>query len=135
MQVRAGYDDDYSLPAERSRSSTPWAVSEPRAPVRHSVPVKTGGVFLGIAVAHELGVEFVATHATVRTMDQNVWPTAAYAQNAAQQLFKAGPCPSTDRVVGKPAQPWRWCRRIWNNVQRLPPEANNYMPANKGVER
>ncbi len=132
MQGRAGYNNTDSLPA---RFPGTWEVSEPRAPIRHLVPVEAAGVFLGVAVEHELGVKFVATHATVRTMDQSVWPTAAYAQNAAQQLFKAGPYPSTDRAIGKTARAWRWWRRIWNSVQRLPPEAENYMPAKRGVDR
>jgi hypothetical protein len=134
MAARAGYEDTYSLPAEENRLPGASAVSEPRVPIRHSVPIEADGVFLGVAVEHELGVRFVATHARVRTMDQSVWPNAAYAQSSAEQLFKAGPCPSTDPVIGKTPQTRHWLRRIWNSTQRQPTEEKYYIPASKGVE-
>lgn len=63
MQVRSGYDETSWLPVKGSRSLTAWRVSERCAAVRYSVPVEADGVFLGMAVEHKLGVEFVATHA------------------------------------------------------------------------
>lgn len=68
-----------------------WEARQPRVPMRHSAPVEVDGVFLGVAVEHELGVRFIAVHDRVREMDQSVWPTVKYAQCSAKQLFKAGP--------------------------------------------
>ena len=59
--------------------------------MRHSATVEVDGVFLGVAVEHELGVRFIAVHDRVREMDQSVWLTIQYAQRSAKQLFKAGP--------------------------------------------
>ncbi len=130
MQLRADDDDGGVLPAACSRLTR---ARETRAPVRDPVPVEVDGVFLGIAVAHEMGVQFVATHASVTAMDQSVWPSVAYAQSSAQQLFKAGLRGSIDRDSANQIQ--RWWRRIWGNVRRHPSAAGNYMPANIGVER
>jgi hypothetical protein len=120
MEVPAGYDDIYSLPAEESRTPSPWEISAPRAPVSRLVPVAADGVLLGVVVEHELGVKFVAMHERVTTMDQSVWPSAAYAQSSAQQLFKAGTCPSVDRDVGKNVLTGHWWRRIWNSLRHHP---------------
>ena len=63
---------------------------QPPIPMRHSSTVDVDGVFLGVAVEHELGVRFIAIHARVKDMDQSIWPTVQYAQRSAKQLFKAG---------------------------------------------
>ena len=39
-------------------------------PMRHSQPIQVNGVFLGIAVEHELGVRFIAIDALVTDMDR-----------------------------------------------------------------
>lgn len=72
-------------------SAIPWDARRPRVPMRHSVTVEVDGVFLGVAVEHELGVRFIAVHDRVREMDQSLWPTVQYAHSSAKQLFKAGP--------------------------------------------
>jgi hypothetical protein len=58
-------------------------------PMRHSRPVEVDGVFLGVAVEHELGVRFIAVDVRVNGMDQSIWPTLDYAYRSARQLFKS----------------------------------------------
>jgi hypothetical protein len=64
----------------------------PEKPVamRHSQPIQVDGVFLGVAVEHELGVRFIAIDGQVTDMDQSIWPTLDHAYRSARQLFKSG---------------------------------------------
>jgi hypothetical protein len=59
------------------------------ASIPQSQLIEMGGVFLGIAVEHELGVRFIAMDAQVTDMDQSIWPTLKYARRSAQQLFRS----------------------------------------------
>jgi hypothetical protein len=59
------------------------------SPARQSYPIEVGGVFLGAAVGHELGVRFVAVDVRVIEMDQSIWPNLGYAYRSVRQLFKA----------------------------------------------
>jgi hypothetical protein len=59
------------------------------APMRHSRPIEVDGVFLGVAVEHNLGVRFIAVDVRVNEMDQSIWPTQEYAYHSARQLFKS----------------------------------------------
>jgi hypothetical protein len=61
------------------------------APIPRSQLIEMGGVFLGIAVEHELGVRFIAMDERVTDMDQSIWPTLEYARRSAQQMFRSGP--------------------------------------------
>jgi hypothetical protein len=54
-----------------------------------SRPIVVGGVLLGTAIEHQLGVKFIATDDRVREMDQSVWPNVGYAHRSARQLFKS----------------------------------------------
>jgi hypothetical protein len=65
-----------------------WELRQPRVPMQHSATIEVDGVFLGVAVEHELGVRFIAIHAQVKDMDQSIWPTIQYAQRSARQLFR-----------------------------------------------
>jgi hypothetical protein len=58
--------------------------------MRHSQPIQVDGVFLGVAVEHELGVRFIAIDGQVTDMDQSIWPTLDHAYRSARQLFKSG---------------------------------------------
>jgi hypothetical protein len=58
--------------------------------MRHSQPIQVDGVFLGVAVEHELGVRFIAIDRLVTDMDQSIWPTLDHAYRSARQLFKSG---------------------------------------------
>ncbi len=60
------------------------------APMYRSRPVEVDGIFLGVAVEHELGVRFIAVDVRVREMDQSIWPNADYAYRSARQLLKSG---------------------------------------------
>ena len=51
--------------------------------------IESGGVTLGTAVTHELGVRFIATDVRVKAMDQSIWPSVRYARESAQQLFRS----------------------------------------------
>ena len=53
-----------------------------------SQAIAIGGVTLGTAVTHELGVRFIATDVRVKDMDQSIWPSARYAQESARQLLR-----------------------------------------------
>jgi hypothetical protein len=65
--------------------------SEDRSvPMRNSCPIEVDGIFLGVAVEHELGVRFIAVDVRVNEMDQSIWPTLDYAYRSARQLFKSG---------------------------------------------
>jgi hypothetical protein len=66
------------------------APNEKPVPMRHSQPIQVSGVFLGVAVEHELGVRFIAINALVTDMDQSIWPTLNHAYRSARQLFKSG---------------------------------------------
>jgi hypothetical protein len=58
--------------------------------MRHSQPIQVDGVFLGVAVEHELGIRFIAIDGLVTDMDQSIWPTLDHAYRSARQLFKSG---------------------------------------------
>jgi hypothetical protein len=60
----------------------PEAASRPYA-------IESGGVTLGTAVTHELGVRFIAADVRVKDMDQSIWPSVRYARESAQQLFRS----------------------------------------------
>ena len=55
--------------------------------LRDSEPIEVNGVFVGVAVTHQLGVRFIAANDRVGDMDQSVWPTSEYARQAARHLF------------------------------------------------
>ncbi len=55
--------------------------------LRDSEPIEVDGVFVGVAVTHQLGVRFIAANDLVGDMDQSVWPTLEYAHQAARHLF------------------------------------------------
>jgi hypothetical protein len=74
--------------SESPTAAVSWETQQSRVPMRHSTTTEVDGVFLGVAVEHELGVRFIATHAQVKDMDQSIWPTVRYAQRSAKQLFK-----------------------------------------------
>ncbi len=61
-----------------------------------SRPIEVDGVFLGAAVEHELGVQFIAVDARVSEMNQSIWPNLDYAYRSARQLFKS--CRSAECV-------------------------------------
>ncbi len=83
--------------ASNTRRSLGFEVSlranEKPVPMRHSQPIQVDGVFLGIAVEHELGVRFIAIDKLVTDMDQSIWPTFDHAYRSARQLFKSGRAP------------------------------------------
>ena len=58
-------------------------------PLRRSRRIEVDGVFLGAAIEHKLGVQFVAVDVRVTEMDQSIWPTIDYAYRSARQLFKS----------------------------------------------
>jgi hypothetical protein len=58
-------------------------------PLRHFRPIEVDGVFLGVAVEHELGVRFIGVNVRVNGMDQSIWPSLEYAYRSALQLFKS----------------------------------------------
>jgi hypothetical protein len=72
--------------------------SVPRASERPPQPIEVDGVLLGAAIAHALGVRFVAADARVSEMDQSIWPNVAHAFHSARQLFKSGARLSAVRV-------------------------------------
>ena len=78
---------DSTRPFEFGVSPAP---DEKPVPMRHSQPIQVNGVFLGVAVEHELGVRFIAVDALVIDMDQSIWPTLDHAYRSARQLFKSG---------------------------------------------
>ena len=135
MLAHAGYDDTDPLMAEQLRSPRSREKDRPRAPIGHPVPIEADGVILGMTIAHTLGVQFVATHAKVSSMDQSLWPSASYAESAALQLFKTGPRLSIDSGDGKNSRNWDLWRRIWTAAWHNPSPASHYMPANRAVER
>ncbi len=57
------------------------------ARLQGSEPIDVDGVFVGVAVTHQLGVRFIAANDLVGDMDQSVWPTLEYARQAARHLF------------------------------------------------
>jgi hypothetical protein len=65
--------------------------AEALPPIAQSQLIEIGGVFLGIAVEHALGVRFIAMDDRVADMDQSIWPTSDYARRSAQQLLCSGP--------------------------------------------
>jgi adenine/guanine phosphoribosyltransferase-like PRPP-binding protein len=67
----------------------PLTVGRSTAADRIARPIEYDGVFLGAAVAHELGVRFIAGNARVTEMDQSIWPNLEYAARSARQLFRA----------------------------------------------
>jgi hypothetical protein len=64
-------------------------VSRPSTAMSRPDAVEVGGVVLGITVAHELGVRFIATDDRVREMDQSIWPSVRYATKFVRQLFRS----------------------------------------------
>ena len=58
-----------------------------RVPMRTSHPIEINGIFLGAAVEHELGVQFIAVDPRVLEMNQSIWPTIDYAKSSARQMF------------------------------------------------
>ncbi len=96
MHIRNYRHDAASAPLSHGvPAAIPWESRQPRVPMRHSATIDVDGIFLGVAVEHELGVRFIAVHAQVKDMDQSIWPTVRYAQRSARQLFKAGPAQSS----------------------------------------
>ncbi len=55
-----------------------------------SVPIQVDGNLVGAAVRQEKGVRFIATDFRVAEMDQTLWPAAADALRAAEQLVRTG---------------------------------------------
>ena len=53
----------------------------------HSIEVD--GVVLCTVVPHELGVSLIAIDKRVANLDKSIWPTLEYAQDAAEQAFRA----------------------------------------------
>lgn len=123
------------LPVEQSLSSAPWERNRPRVRAVPSVPIEVKGVLLGVAVDHELGVQFLAADARVTAMDQSVWPSASYAQNSAQQLFNTRRPRSLELEHYGPSRFGRWWRRVRGSVWRDRPPQEHHMPANSGVDR
>jgi hypothetical protein len=78
-----------TLPWSRTIDTTSRQVASDRAQVRASEPIAVDGVFVGIAVTHQLGVRFIAVSGRVGDMHQSVWPTLDYARRAARQLFRS----------------------------------------------
>lgn len=60
-----------------------------RVQLRDSEPVEVDGVFVGVAVTHQLGVRFIAVNDRVGDMDQSIWPTLEYARRAARHLLRS----------------------------------------------
>jgi hypothetical protein len=52
-------------------------------------PIHAGGVHLGNAMQHLLGVQFFAVDHSMKDMDRSIWPSNAYAERAARQMFSA----------------------------------------------
>lgn len=71
-------------------AASPSPAAERPVPMRQSRPIEVDGVFLGAAVEHELGVQFIAVDVRVTEMDQSIWPTLDYAYRSARELFKLG---------------------------------------------
>ncbi len=69
--------------------SVPKDAGARRLPMQQSEPIEVDGVFLGVAVKHELGVRFIAVDRRVADMDQSIWPTLQYANSSARQLYKS----------------------------------------------
>ena len=53
----------------------------------YSTPIEVSGVYLGVAVAHDLGVRFIAADPRVTDMNESIWPNFDYAKRSARQLF------------------------------------------------
>ncbi len=59
-----------------------------------SIPVQVDGSLVGAAVRQEQGVRFIATDFRVAEMDQTLWPSAADALRAAEQMVRTGRIPN-----------------------------------------
>jgi len=76
-----------TLPWLRTINTTSRQEVTDRVQRRDSEPIEVGGVLVGVAVTHQLGVRFIAANDLLGDMDQSVWPTLEYARQAARQLF------------------------------------------------
>jgi hypothetical protein len=54
-----------------------------------ATPIAVKGQCVGTAIAHQLGVLFVALDERVSDMDRSIWPSAKYAEDAALQMLKS----------------------------------------------
>jgi hypothetical protein len=90
MYIRRYRRNEAATGALASRPTVTWELKQPRVPMRHSTIIEVDGTFLGVAVAHDLGVRFIAVHVQLKEMDQSIWPTVKYAHQSAKQLFKSG---------------------------------------------
>lgn len=133
--VRDCYGDIGPLPVGESRFSAPWESNSPRVRAVPSVPIEVKGVLLGVAVDHELGVQFLAADASVTAMDQSVWPSASYAQSSAEQLFNTRRPRSLEPEDDGPWRFGRWWQRVRNSVWHNRPPQEHHMPTNSGVDR
>jgi hypothetical protein len=59
-----------------------------------SIPIEVNGSLVGAAVRQANGVRFIATDLRVAEMDQTLWPAAADALRAAQQMLHTGRIPN-----------------------------------------
>ncbi len=55
-----------------------------------SIPIEVDGSVVGAVLRQENGVRFIATDMRVAEMDQTLWPVAADALRAAQQMLRTG---------------------------------------------
>jgi len=76
-----------TLPWSRTSNSRSRQEVTDGVPRRDPEPIEVDGVFVGVAVTHQLGVRFIAAYDRVGDMDQSVWPTREYARQAARHLF------------------------------------------------
>ncbi len=74
--------------ASNTRRSDP-AESDGGALTLLSRPIELGGVCVGVAVAHELGVRFIAVDPRVTEMNDSIWPNFDYAKESARQMFRS----------------------------------------------
>ena len=54
-----------------------------------AIPIAVNGQYVGTAIHHQLGVQFLAVDFRVSDMNLSIWPSAEYAERAASQLFKS----------------------------------------------
>jgi hypothetical protein len=76
-----------TLPWSRTINTKPRPEVRDGVQLRDSERIEVDGVFVGVAVTHQLGVRFIATNDRLGDMDQSIWPTLGYARQAARHLL------------------------------------------------
>jgi hypothetical protein len=61
-----------------------------------SITIEVDGTVVGAVLRQENGVRFIATDMLVAEMDQTLWPVAADALRAAEQMLRTGHIPNFD---------------------------------------